>query len=124
MKRRMIRATVALAILLVGVMGISGLIGATNASAHDSDGEDQTWRWLAAAGVVDFPAPGGLLCDLSTPCPDEATAANGDTIEISGEGTLRVGEDGKPKKVDGGAPSHTTSRVGARRAAPGRPRSS
>ena len=96
-----------LTILILAVLAVSAFFGVNAISSFtgvaNADSGKQTFRWLAAAGVVDFPAPGGLLCDLGgAPCPDEATAANGDMIVIRGEGTLRVDKDGGPKKVDGG----------------------
>ena len=111
MKRRTILVTVMIAILSLGVMGVSGLMGVTGASADDID-DQQDFRWLAASGVVDFPAPGVTVCDLGVPCPDVATAANGDTIEIAGEGTLSVDEDGEPKDVDGGGSFNHNLAVG------------
>ena len=59
--------------------------------------ETVEYRWLAGEGVVDFPETDDLLCDLGLPCPDVATASNGDTMEIAGEGTLSV----HPKSVTG-----------------------
>lgn len=70
------------------------LLGVTGAMA---DSDHPEYRWLAGAGVVDFPNPGDTACDLGVPCPDVATASNGDTIEIAGEGTLSV----HPKSVTG-----------------------
>ena len=80
-----------LAVLLsiVVLVGVSlNLAGELSADANGS--ETREYRWLAGAGVVDFPAPGVTVCELGVPCPDIATASNGDTIEISGEGTLSV----------------------------------
>ena len=96
MKRRIVLATIVMAAILVSVLGVSALMGGIDASADDSD--QQRFRWLAGAG--DF--GGGLLCDFPPGCPDQATAASGDTIEIVGEGTLAINEDGDPKDVDGG----------------------
>ena len=99
MKRR-------LTIIVIAALTMGVIFGATSmlysASDVNADSEDQTFRWFAAAGVVDFPAPGGLLCDLGVPCPDEATAANGETIEIRGEGTLSIDKKGGAEDVDGG----------------------
>lgn len=99
MKRQLI-------ILILAVLAVSVFFG-VNAISPSTDvvtaeNGQKTFRWLAAAGVVDFPNPGDTVCDLGVTCPDMAAAANGDTIEITGEGTLRVDKDGEAKKVDGG----------------------
>ena len=83
-------------IVVLTVLAILVLFVGVGSAAADR--ESRNYRWLAGAGVVDFPAAGGLLCDLGTPCPDVARASNGDTIEITGEGTLSV----HPKSVSGG----------------------
>lgn len=75
-----------------GVYAMSSFTGVANAGSGTLE-----YRWLAGAGVVDFPAPGVTVCELGPPCPDVATASNGDTIEIAGEGTLSV----HPKSVTG-----------------------
>ena len=67
------------------------LVGVGSASAHSVN---LNYRWLAGAGDTGF----GLLCDFPPFCPDVATAKNGDTVEIRGEGTLSV----HPKSVTGG----------------------
>ena len=111
MKRRMILATVVMAALLVGMMGISGLMGAMSASAEAGGSDDLEFTYLISPGrVLDNP-----LCDQGAPalqgmpggsfarCPNMAMAANGDTIEILGAGTLAVdADDGEPEDVDGG----------------------
>ena len=57
---------------------------------EDEDGsDDQEFRWLAGTGMFE----GGFLCGGEPPCPGEATASNGATIEVTGEGTLSVEED-------------------------------
>ena len=75
----------------------AAIFSVTFMSVANAGRETLNYRWLAGAGVVDFPAPGDALCDLGVPCPDVATASNGDTIEITGEGTLSV----HPKSVTG-----------------------
>lgn len=79
------------------------MLGLTAASAASDSGN---FRWLAAAGMHDF----RFLCLGATPCPDAAEAtSNGDMIEITGEGTLRIHK-GKPKQVRGaGSYRHTDS---------------
>ena len=59
-----------------------------DAAAHNDPVE---YVWLAASGL------GGGLCIGPPGCPDEATASNGDTIVIVGEGTLSV----HPKSATG-----------------------
>ncbi len=83
-------AFVALAVAILSGTSMLSLTGVANAGS-----ETLNYRWLAGAGAVDF-GP-GTVCDLGTPCPDVATASNGDTIEITGEGTLSV----HPKSVTG-----------------------
>ncbi len=75
-------------------------MGATSTSAHDSSSDEQSYRWLAGTGMTEF----GFLCNLGDPpCPDAAMASTGETIEISGEGTLSIdAEDGDPEDVTGG----------------------
>jgi hypothetical protein len=68
---------------------MSSLTGVASAESETLD-----YRWLAGEGDTAF----GALCDLGgPPCPNVATASNGDTIEIAGEGTLSV----HPKSVTG-----------------------
>ncbi len=83
---------VALAVAILSFTSMLSLTGVANAGSETLD-----YRWLAAAGVVDFPDPGVTVCQLGVPCPDVATASNGDTIEIEGEGTLSV----HPKSITG-----------------------
>jgi len=68
---------------------MSSLTGVAGAKSETLD-----YRWLAGTGDTGF----GALCDFGLPCPDVATASNGDTIEITGEGMLSV----HPKSVTGG----------------------
>ncbi len=84
--RRQLIVFVTLALVMSSLTGVAG-----------AKSETLDYRWLAGAGVVDFPAEGGTVCELGVPCPDVATASNGDTIEIAGEGTLSV----HPKSVTG-----------------------
>ena len=84
--RRQLTVLVTLALVMSSLTGVAG-----------AKSETLDYRWLAGAGVVDFPGPGGTVCELGVPCPDVATASNGDTIEIEGEGTLSV----HPKSVTG-----------------------
>ena len=92
MKRR-------LAILAFAALAVVAIFGITSNDTGVASAGSETvdYRWFAGEGVVDFPAEGGLLCDLGIPCPDVATASNGDTIEIAGEGTLSV----HPKSATG-----------------------
>ena len=98
MKRRL--AILVFALLTIGAIFSAASLWSSGSTAN-ADSEDQTFRWLAGAGVVDFPAPGTDVCDLVL-CPDIATSFNSESIEIRGEGTLRVGRGGEPKDVDGG----------------------
>ena len=112
MRRRMIRATVVMAILLAGVMGISGLMGAMSASAEAGDSDDLEFTFLVSPGrplVSDACDQNNATTSFAN-CPDMATASvspngitNGQSIEMKGEGTLRIdAEDGEPENVDGG----------------------
>ncbi len=67
---------------------MSSLTGVASAQSETLD-----YRWLAGTGDTGF----GALCNGGPPCPNVATASNGDTIEIAGEGTLSV----HPKSVTG-----------------------
>ena len=81
--RRQLTVFVTLALVMSSLTGVAG-----------AKSETLDYRWLAGAGVTDV----GPLCELGgPPCPDVATASNGDTIEIAGEGTLSV----HPKSVTG-----------------------
>ena len=74
------------------------LLGATSAMA---DSEQVDYRYLLSAGDLAPVFPGVPLCDpndpTAPPCPDIATAANGDWIVLEGEGTLSI----HPKTADG-----------------------
>ncbi len=86
-----------LAVLVTLALVMSSLTGVAGAKSETLD-----YRWLAGEGDTAF----GSLCeDLGgPPCPNVATASNGDTIEIAGEGTLSV----HPKSVTGnGTFTHT-----------------
>ena len=88
-------------VIPVFATALTVMLGLTAASAQSDSGN---FRWLAAAGMHDF----GFLCLGATPCPDAAEAtSNGDMIEITGEGTLRI-QNGKPNWVRGaGSYRHT-----------------
>jgi hypothetical protein len=64
-----------------------------------ADGEQVDYRYLLSAGDL---FPGVPLCDpndpTAPPCPNIATAANGDWIVLEGEGTLSI----HPKTAGGG----------------------
>ena len=81
-------------IIPVLATALTATLGLTSASAHSDSGE---FRWLASAGMHDF----GFLCIGPPGCPDAAMASNGDTIEIVGEGTLRIKDDKHKKKGHG-----------------------
>jgi len=111
MKRRIVMATVVMAALMVAVMGVSGLMGAMSTSPVAADSGNLEFEWHAASGKSldnldcdqDAPADVGSPDGSFALCPDMATAANGETIEMIGSGTLRIhAKDGSPKKVDGG----------------------
>ena len=98
MRRRVVLATVVMAALLVGVMGISGLMGTMSPSAEA--GDDLEFEWHVGFG---------------TPIAATAsTSPNGipsfQKIAIEGSGTLEIdAEDRDPKDVDGGGTFvHTT----------------
>ena len=98
MRRKRLAVLVAVLVVVAGALYGSGMMGA---SAEADSSDEQEFRWMVGVGVVDFPAPGGLLCAFG--CPVFATAANDDTIEIAGEGTLAIdADDGEPEDVDGG----------------------
>ncbi len=80
---------------------LTAMLGLTTASAASTSGK---YRWLAAAGMTEL----GFACIGAPPCPDAAEAmSNGDIIEITGEGTLRI-QKGKPNWVRGaGSYRHT-----------------
>jgi hypothetical protein len=71
---------------------VTGAIDVSGALAAGGPGH-ATYRYLVGAGFTEL----GEVCALGIPCPDEAVASNGDTIEMSGEGTLRL-----PHSVSGG----------------------
>ena len=84
---------------------LTAMLGLTAALADSDSGK---FRWLAGTGMTDF----GFVCSLGTPCPDAAMASsNGDMIEITGEGTLRIHE-GKPKQVRGAGSYRHTDAMG------------
>src|SRR5712692_4888798 len=71
---------------IIALISISASLGTQRAAAAKST---MTFQFLAGSG---------LLCSLEeTACPDIAKAPNGDTISISGSGTLSV----FPKSVSG-----------------------
>ena len=76
--------------LLLFFLVLSALAWGLGALPASSDSGSGTFRYLAG---TDF------LCGLEpTACPDIAKADNGDTIEITGSGTLST----QPKSVGGG----------------------
>ena len=81
--RRQLAVFVTLALVMSSLTGVAG-----------AKSETLDYRWLAGEGDTAL----GALCALGgPPCPNLATASNGDTIEIAGEGTLSV----HPKSVTG-----------------------
>ena len=79
-----------LTVFVTMALVMSSLTGVASAKSETLD-----YRWLAGEGDT---AGFGPLCDLGgPPCPNVATASNGDTIQIAGEGTLSV----HPKSVAG-----------------------
>ncbi len=92
-------------VIAVLATAMTAMLGLTAASADSDSGK---FRWLAGAGMTDF----GFLCSFPTPCPDAAEASsNGDMIEITGEGTLRI-QNGKPNWVRGAGSYRHTDDVG------------
>ncbi len=82
--------------LAVAILSFTSVLSLTSVAYAGSETLD--YRCFAGAGEVGEPfAPGVTVCDFGVPCPDVATASNGDTIEIAGEGTLSV----HPKSVTG-----------------------
>lgn len=63
-------------------------------------GEGPTKAWAdSGAATLEYLIGTGFLCDLApSACPNVARAANGDTLEMTGEGTLSI----HPKAVTGG----------------------
>jgi hypothetical protein len=84
--------SVPILVALVLAFPVTVAIDVRGASAADDAGH-ATFRYLVGAGFTEL----GQVCDLGIPCPDGAMASNRDTIEISGEGTLRG-----PESVSGG----------------------
>ncbi len=78
--RRQLTVFVTLALVMSSLTGVAG-----------AKSEALDYRWLAGTGDTGF----GALCNGGPPCPNVATASNGDTIVIAGEGTLSV----HPKSV-------------------------
>lgn len=70
-------------VVLTEVWGLSLLLLGL---APNARADDAVYRFLAATGQTAL----GALCNFG-PCPATPMASNGDTMEISGEGTLRVG---------------------------------
>ncbi len=97
------RFAVLVAVLIVVASAFYGS-GAMDATA-EAGPKDLRFEWHAASGMtLDNPA-----CDQTNAgtafdnCPDMATAPNGETIEMIGQGTLSIkAKNGKPKKVRGG----------------------
>ena len=92
MKRRTKLAITVMAVLLIGVISVLGM-GVMDSSA-EAGSKDQSYRWLAATGMTEF----GPLCTFPTPCPDAAKTSSGETMEITGEGTLRLNDKKRGRK--------------------------
>ena len=88
---RIVRAASVL-VAFVLAFSVTGAVDVRGASAV-ADAGQVTYRYLVGTGFTER----GPVCDLGVPCPDEAVASNGDTIDMSGEGTLRL-----PATVSGG----------------------
>ena len=109
MKRRMILATVVMATLLVGVMGVSTLVGENGVSAASSILE---YNYLVSPsrGLINDACDQTDADTAFTECPAMATAAasasgilNDQSIMIKGSGTLSIDAvDGTPFAVTGG----------------------
>ncbi len=93
-----------------GPPGATGPPGALLASADHSS--DLKFKYIVSPGARELNSD---ACDQNNAdtafdnCPDMAKASlsfsevpNDQSIEMKGEGTLRIGADGEPKKVDGG----------------------
>ena len=100
MTRKRFAIIVVMLVVAVSALYGSGAIGAT---AEAGPG-DLRFEWHAASEMtLNNPACSQTAGDAFDNCPDMATAANGETIEMTGQGTLRIkAKDGKPKKVEGG----------------------
>ncbi len=96
MRRKRFAVLVATLVVVASALYGSGLMGAS----AEAGGDEQSFRWLAGTGMTEL----GFLCNLGgPPCPVAAMASSGETIEISGEGTLSIdAEDGDPEDVTGG----------------------
>lgn len=76
--------------LILSFLGLSALGWGPGVLPAPSDSGSATFQYLAGSG---------FLCGFfSTACPDIARADNGDTIEITGSGTLTI----HPNSVGGG----------------------
>ena len=92
------RAFIAALVLALAGAGTMGTVGVRGASAGDKEARVE-FRYLVGSGFTEL----GAVCDLGVPCPDAATASNGETIELSGEGKLSIHhKNGRPKSVTGG----------------------
>jgi hypothetical protein len=92
MNRKRQSRSVPLIVALVLIFSVTGVIDVRGVSANGSRGHS-AFRYLVGSGFTEL----GQVCDLGIPCPDEAIASNGDTIELSGEGKLHL-----PHSVSGG----------------------
>ena len=84
-----------MAALLVGVMGVSGLVGTMSAPAEA--GDDLEFEWHVGFGT--------LITATASVSPEQTPVVipNDQTIGIEGFGHLSIGaEDGEPEDVDGG----------------------
>lgn len=76
--------------LILSLLILSALVWGPGVLPAPSDSGSATFQYLAGSG---------FLCGLDpTACPDITRADNGDTIEITGSGTLSI----HPKSVGGG----------------------
>ena len=99
MKRRL----TSLVLTTLAVVAIIGSVSAFTFPADaDAISETLEYRWFAGAGEIEgfgalCPDPDNPTPEDGPPCPDVATASNGHTIEIAGEGRLTL----HPKSVTG-----------------------
>ena len=98
-----------LTLLVAAIIALGGAAASGAKGPPNPHKKAATYEWLAGANSS---KPGGFqLCNLAaTACPDIARAANGDTVRITGTGTLGV----HPKSVSGsGTYNSTNTRVGS-----------
>jgi hypothetical protein len=99
-----------LALLLAGVVAVGGAAASGAKKGPKPNKKAATYEFLAGANST---ATGGFeLCKVPVPnpCPDIARASSGDTVTITGTGTLGV----HPKSATGsGTYSSTNASVGS-----------